>query len=71
MPDGSFPETTPLPEPNLSAIARADSGDSAIAQAMMVGVSSGRMAEAVVTHGFDYALSLTVPPLGFVLLKRV
>jgi 1,4-alpha-glucan branching enzyme len=35
-----------------------------------VGNAGGVLAEETPTHGFDYALSLTVPPLGFVLLKR-
>jgi 1,4-alpha-glucan branching enzyme len=34
------------------------------------GNRGGVMAEAIPDHGFDHSLSLTVPPLGFVLLKR-
>jgi len=35
-----------------------------------MGNGGGVMAEAVADHGFDHSLSLTVPPLGFVMLKR-
>ena len=35
-----------------------------------MGNGGGVMAESVPDHGFNYSLDLTVPPLGFVLLKR-
>jgi len=35
-----------------------------------MGNGGGVMAEPVADHGFDHSLSLTVPPLGFVMLKR-
>jgi 1,4-alpha-glucan branching enzyme len=35
-----------------------------------MGNGGGTNAEARPMHGFDYSMSLTVPPLGFVLLKR-
>jgi 1,4-alpha-glucan branching enzyme len=35
-----------------------------------LGNGGGLAAEAIPAHGFDHSLSLTVPPLGFVLLKR-
>jgi 1,4-alpha-glucan branching enzyme len=35
-----------------------------------MGNGGGLMAEAVPSHGFEYSMSLTVPPLGFILLKR-
>ncbi|HVG54347.1 MAG TPA: 1,4-alpha-glucan branching protein GlgB [Vicinamibacterales bacterium] len=35
-----------------------------------LGNGGGVMAEEVADHGFSHSLSLTVPPLGFVLLKR-
>jgi 1,4-alpha-glucan branching enzyme len=44
--------------------------DAAMYGGSNVGNAGGIMAEEGATHGFDYSLSLTVPPLGFVLLKR-
>jgi 1,4-alpha-glucan branching enzyme len=35
-----------------------------------LGNGGGVMATAQPEHGFDYSMSLTVPPLGFVLFKR-
>ena len=35
-----------------------------------VGNGGGVQTEAVAAHGFDHSLVLTVPPLGFLLLKR-
>jgi 1,4-alpha-glucan branching enzyme len=35
-----------------------------------VGNGGGVRAEATPAHGFDYSITLTVPPLGFLLLKR-
>jgi 1,4-alpha-glucan branching enzyme len=44
--------------------------DAAMYGGSNVGNGGGIMAEEGETHGFGYSLSLTVPPLGFVLLKR-
>jgi 1,4-alpha-glucan branching enzyme len=35
-----------------------------------VGNAGGILAEPIPAHGFDYSISLLVPPLGFLLLKR-
>jgi 1,4-alpha-glucan branching enzyme len=35
-----------------------------------MGNGGGVMAEGIADHGFSHSLSLTVPPLGFVMLKR-
>jgi len=35
-----------------------------------MGNAGGVHTEAIPAHGFDYSISLTVPPLGFLLLKR-
>jgi hypothetical protein len=35
-----------------------------------MGNGGGASAEFAPMHGFDYSMSLTVPPLGFLLLKR-
>jgi 1,4-alpha-glucan branching enzyme len=44
--------------------------DAAMYGGSNVGNGGGVMAEATPAHGFDYSLTLTVPPLGFLLLKR-
>ncbi|MNC92993.1 1,4-alpha-glucan branching enzyme GlgB [compost metagenome] len=35
-----------------------------------IGNGGGVMAADTPSHGFDHAITVTVPPLGFVLLKR-
>ena len=35
-----------------------------------IGNAGGANADALPMHGFDYSISLVLPPLGFVLLKR-
>jgi 1,4-alpha-glucan branching enzyme len=44
--------------------------DAAIYGGSNMGNSGGVLADPVPMHGFNYSISLTVPPLGFVLLKR-
>jgi 1,4-alpha-glucan branching enzyme len=44
--------------------------DSAVYGGGNIGNGGGLNAEWGAMHGFDYSLTLTVPPLGFVLLKR-
>ena len=45
--------------------------DSGVYGGSDVGNRGGVVAEAIPAHGFDQSLSLVVPPLGFVMLKRV
>jgi 1,4-alpha-glucan branching enzyme len=44
--------------------------DSARYNGSNMGNAGGVTAEPRPMHGFDYSMSLTVPPLGFVLFKR-
>jgi 1,4-alpha-glucan branching enzyme len=44
--------------------------DAAMYGGSNVGNGGGVRAEATPAHGFDYSMTLTVPPLGFLLLKR-
>ena len=44
--------------------------DSAVYGGGNVGSNGGAHADWRPMHGFDYSMSLTIPPLGFVLLKR-
>jgi 1,4-alpha-glucan branching enzyme len=44
--------------------------DAALYGGSNVGNGGGVASEPAPAHGFDHSLSLTVPPLGFVLLKR-
>jgi 1,4-alpha-glucan branching enzyme len=45
--------------------------DAAIYGGSNLGNGGGVQAEALPAHGFDFSISLTVPPLGFVMLKKV
>jgi 1,4-alpha-glucan branching enzyme len=44
--------------------------DSAIYGGGNLGNGGGVASEPIPGHGFDHSLSLTIPPLGFVLLKK-
>ena len=44
--------------------------DGAIYGGSNLGSSGGVMADDEPSHGFNHSLTITVPPLGFVLLKR-
>ncbi|MDR2459913.1 MAG: 1,4-alpha-glucan branching protein GlgB [Deltaproteobacteria bacterium] len=44
--------------------------DSEIYGGSNFGLGGGRMAEPIKSHGRDYSLNLTLPPLGFIALKR-
>ena len=44
--------------------------DAAMYGGSNMGSGGGVMADDQPSHGFDHSLSLTVPPLGFVLFKR-
>jgi 1,4-alpha-glucan branching enzyme len=45
--------------------------DAAIYGGSNLGNGGGVQAEPIPAHGFDHSISLTVPPLGFVMLKKV
>ena len=57
-----------VPEPGYYA--ELMNSDAAIYGGSDVGNSGGVNAEAVDTHGFDYSIPLTLPPLGCLLLKK-
>jgi 1,4-alpha-glucan branching enzyme len=68
---------TPVPRPSYR-IGVPDGGwyrevlnsDAEIYGGSNVGNGGGVVAEPIPTHGFDFSVCLTVPPLGFVMLKR-
>jgi 1,4-alpha-glucan branching enzyme len=44
--------------------------DAALYGGSNLGNAGGVLTDAIPDHGFDQSISLTIPPLGFVLLKK-
>lgn len=53
----------------LAGIENSFNSDSAVYGGANVGNGGGLVTQPIAAHGFDQSLVLTIPPLGFVLLK--